>query len=66
MPAVPAEAAAMAVSSASAHANGPHLGVGGPEGDELGGPLGEVDHGRPELSPDTGRTATPGAGPGRR
>ncbi len=64
IPAVPAEAAAMAVSSASCPADGPELGVGGTEGHQLGGALGEVHHGRGQIAAGLWRTAPPSCGPG--
>ena len=46
--------------------NGRDLGAGGPEGDELGGALGEVDHGRTQVAARRGeaRLPAPGQGPG--
>ena len=46
--------------------DGPELGAGGTEGDELGGALGEVDHGRRQVAPHLRRTSTPCVGPGAR
>ena len=46
--------------------DGPDVGVGGAEGDELRRALGEVDHGRAEVTPHVRRTALPGAEPATR
>ena len=66
MPAVPGRSGGDSGQLGVLFPDGPDLGAGGPEGDELGRALGEVDHGRTQVTAQRRRTATRGAGPATR